>query len=156
MGTLTLVSDSMKWRQKSHRDPNTRVSSTHEKGLMKPADANKRYERVRFTLARVKASLRLQSGVRLTLCWAENINSPRPADITWSTSGFATMVMTSSLCPCWEKIELTSVSSAQETYGTHLNVIETLPCTLNCHSIGETLRCVVYVQSKMWHIYSCT
>ena len=152
MGTLTMVSDSMKWRQKSHRDPNTRVSSTHEKGLMKPADANKRYERVRFTLARVKASLRLQSGVRLTLCWAENINSPRPADITWSTSGFATMVMTSSLCPCWEKIELTSVSSAQETYGTHLYVIETLPCTLNCHSIGETLRCVVYVQSKMWHI----
>lgn len=34
---------------------------------MKPADANKRYERVRFALARVKASLRLQTGVWLTL-----------------------------------------------------------------------------------------
>lgn len=152
MGTLTMVSDSMKWRQKSHRDPNTRVSSTHEKGLMKPANANKRYERVRFTLARVKASLRLQSGVRLTLCWAENINSPRPADITWSTSGFATMVMTSSLCPCWEKSSSHLRHLHKKHMEPHLHVIETLPCTLNCHSIGETLRCVVYVQSKMWHI----
>ena len=62
------------------------------------------------------------------------------------------MVMTSSLCPCWEKIELTSVSSAQETYGTHLHVIETLPCTLNCHSIGETLRCCVCAIKDVTHL----